>query len=357
LKVSFFQDKAGNFVRKHSEFIIKQGHRESAKLKEELTEIKITKPIFVTGLARSGTTILLEQLAAHQGLVSYRYKDFPFVHIPYWWENFLNKAGSNSIEKTERAHKDRIKISPDSPEAIEELLWMSFFQDSHDPSKSNLIDEDQIDHRFTGYYRNTIKKVLLSRKGERYLAKNNYNISRTKYLTNLFPDVKIIIAVRNPVDTIASLIKQHNLFCDVEKENPKVLSYMQNLGHFEFGLDRRPINFGNTDQALEIKQLLDEESITGYIKYWNMIYEYVSGLVNKNTSEQNLLLVDYDKFCENPITMLKSIYDFCEIDIEKSTIEKQAETISAPTYYKPKLSQKEIELIKKETSFVYSKLI
>ena len=92
--MSFFQDKAGNFVRNHSEFMIKQGNRESAKLSEELNKIQITKPIFVTGLARSGTTIILEQLAAHKDFASFRYKDFPLVHIPYWWESFLQRAGS-----------------------------------------------------------------------------------------------------------------------------------------------------------------------------------------------------------------------------------------------------------------------
>ena len=132
---------------------------------------------------------------------------------------------------------------------------------------------------------------------------------------------------------------------------------MQNLRHFEFGLDRRPINFGDTEHTLEIKQLLDEESIMGYVKYWNMIYTYVNELINDNAIKQNLLLVDYDKFCSNPMDILKTIYDFCNLNIDKSTIEEQAETISAPTYYKPNLSLKEIELIKKETSLVYNKLI
>ena len=99
---------------------------------------------------------------------------------------------------------------------------------------------------------------------------------------------------------------------------------MQNLGHFEFGLNRRPINFGDTELTLEIKQLLDEESITGYIKYWNMIYTYIGEILNDNNLKQNLLLVDYDKFCSKPATVLKSIYAFCDLDVEESTIEKQA---------------------------------
>ena len=79
MKVSFFQDKAGKFVNRHPKIMINLGNRESKQLQDELIDSPIKNPIYITGLARSGTTILLEKLASHPDLVSYRYKDFPLV--------------------------------------------------------------------------------------------------------------------------------------------------------------------------------------------------------------------------------------------------------------------------------------
>jgi len=357
MKVSFFQDKSGKFVNNHPGFMIKRGEKESFKLQDELNSISIKSPIYITGLARSGTTILLEKLAEHSDLVSYRYKDFPFVHIPYWWNNFLERAGSNEIEKVERAHKDRIKITPDSPEAMEEILWMSFYKDIHNPSITNLLDKNNINDDFVEFYKNTIKKVLLSRKGKRYLAKGNYNVSRIKLLTTIFPDAKFVVSVRNPIDTIASLIKQHNLFCEIEKENKKVLRYMKNLGHFEFGLDRRPINFGNTESTIEIQTLLNNnENVLGLANYWSEVYSYVFELLKDEKLNKNIILIDYDKFCQYPLATLNKLYMHCELDIDKSRINEQANTISAPTYYEHSFSNEDISIIKKETITIQKKI-
>ena len=62
---------------------------ETKSLKKRLVDVKIDRPIYVTGLARAGTTILLELLSQNEGVTSYRYKDFPFVMLPYWWGKFL----------------------------------------------------------------------------------------------------------------------------------------------------------------------------------------------------------------------------------------------------------------------------
>lgn len=41
-------------------------------------ESQSVAPVYVTGLARAGTTITLEALAAHPHLASHRYGDYPF---------------------------------------------------------------------------------------------------------------------------------------------------------------------------------------------------------------------------------------------------------------------------------------
>ena len=62
---------------------------ESSILRDRLDAIEIEQPIYVTGLARSGTTILLELLAGLPSVATHRYRDFPPIWTPYLWDRFL----------------------------------------------------------------------------------------------------------------------------------------------------------------------------------------------------------------------------------------------------------------------------
>ena len=82
------------------------------------------KHVFVAGLARSGTTALLNALYQSEEFASICYRDMPFVLAPNLWSKVaLNKQDVNLME---RAHGDGIKISIDAPEAFEEVFWMTF---------------------------------------------------------------------------------------------------------------------------------------------------------------------------------------------------------------------------------------
>jgi len=348
---------AGKFVNKHPKIMIRLGDWETNQVQDKLINLPIESPIYITGLARSGTTILLEKLASHPDLVSYRYKDFPLVHLPVWWERFLKRASSDNIKSVERAHKDRIKITPDSPEAMEEIIWMSFFDALHDISKNNILDKNTINNEFVDFYKTNVQKILFSRNGKRYIAKGNYNISRIEYINSIFPEAKFVVAIRNPVDHIASLMKQHSLFCKLEKDNKKVLSYMQALGHFEFGLDRRPINFGNVEPTSEIQNHLNNnEDVIGLAKYWSITYSYVANLLENKHLLSKIILVDYDELCQNPFKILGSIYSKCEMIIDKSVLMEQSKTITAPKYYKHNFTKNEIDLINEETNTTLKRL-
>ncbi len=76
--------------------------------------------IFITGLARYGTTILLNALYKSNIFESLSYADMPFVLAPNLWSKIsLNKK---NLELKERAHGDAIKVSTYSPEAFEEVF-------------------------------------------------------------------------------------------------------------------------------------------------------------------------------------------------------------------------------------------
>ena len=80
--------------------------------------------VFITGLARSGTTILLNALYKSNIFASLSYADMPFVLAPNLWSKISLKRGDTELN--ERAHGDGIKVSTDSPEAFEEVFWKTF---------------------------------------------------------------------------------------------------------------------------------------------------------------------------------------------------------------------------------------
>jgi len=60
-------DRLGGFVERTGGFWRWLGDLESRVFAADLAEIAIDRPIYVTGLARAGTTILLELLASRPG--------------------------------------------------------------------------------------------------------------------------------------------------------------------------------------------------------------------------------------------------------------------------------------------------
>jgi len=351
MHVSPLQELLGKVVARYPSFMLGLGNLETHWLKESVAATNIDRPIFVTGLARSGTTILLELLAAHPDVASHKYRDFPLVHVPYWWNWFVERASSGTEERSERAHKDRIFITPESPEAMEEIFWMTFFPASHDPRVSQVLKGEDKYPEFEAYYCNSIRKLLMARKGIRYLSKGNYNISRIAYLSRLFPDARFVVPVRRPAEHVASLMKQHRLFCEAESRDAKVLDYMQRAGHFEFGLDLRPINFGSLDTVERIQNLWrDGDSVRGWAAYWASAYSFIADLFDEDEAVANrMLLVHYTDFCNNPAALLRRLYSHCELEVEARIIDEQAARISAPDYYKADFSNAELNAIEEET--------
>jgi Sulfotransferase family len=334
-------------AERHAALLLRLGRWETSTAADALAEQTIDRPIYVTGLARSGSTILLELLAAHPDVATHQYRDFPLIPIPLWWNWFFDRASRKETQPVERAHKDRIAVTPESPEAMEEILWMAFFADCHDAATSNVLSEQASAPEFEAFYRDHIRKLLLLRQGKRYLAKGNYNISRLGYLRKLFPDARFVVPVRDPVGHIASLMKQHRLFCEEETRDPRILDYMRRAGHFEFGLNRRPINLADADTVRRIEALWQRgDEVEGWAVYWGAVYGFVADLVeNDATVARQTLLVDYENLCQEPARVLAQVYRHCELEIAPSALQEQAARISAPSYYKSGFSDAEVGLI------------
>ena len=239
--------------------------------------------VFISGMARSGTTILLNAIYETNEFASLTYRDMPFILSPNIWSK-LNK-NSGFLEKQERAHNDGIKIDTNSPEAFEEVFWKTF-----DDSDSYSYKE------FTHF----VKLLCFKYKKKRYLSKNNQNIKRIKYLIKNYPSSKIIIPFREPLQHSFSLYTQHKKFISLQKKDKFIRKYMSLIGHSEFGLDYIP----QIDESLKFS---DSLNINHWLEQWYLTYNMLSQF--SNSSE--VLFVCYEELCKSHL-VYKSILDFID---------------------------------------------
>jgi hypothetical protein len=64
---------------------------------------------------------------------------------------------------------------------------------------------------------------------KRYLSKNNNNLLRLGAISRAFPDARILLMYRDPLQTAASSLRQHLRFCEAQLKDPFVRRYMDLL--------------------------------------------------------------------------------------------------------------------------------
>lgn len=328
------------------------GNFDTKMAADTIADVQIEKPVFVAGLARSGSTILLETLAKHPASATHRYRDYPPVFTPYLWNKFVDLAPKPRQQvAVERTHADGINITPESPEAFEEVIWMAFFKHLHDTNHSNVLGGEVSNSAFENFYRDHIRKMIAIRGGSRYVSKANYLITRMEYLLSMFPDARFVLPVRDPLWHIASLAKQHTLFCKGEAGNPRALAHMQRVGHYEFGMDRRPINVGDTHATRQISALWQEgREVEGWAQYWANLHHFLADRLSINDKlRAATLVVRYEDFVADPRNQLERLFAHVDMDNAGAIIDEVAPTIHAPSYYRPKFSDAEITTIQELT--------
>lgn len=204
--------------------------------------------VFVSGLARAGTTVLMRRFYATGGYRSLTYRDMPFVLAPNLWRR-LARCSQRTLAATERAHGDRILVDPDSPEGLDEVFWRVF-------SGAEYIEKTHLkphmpDPETTWSYVRYVNAILNApgRQASRYLSKNNNNLLRLHAIRRAFPRALILIPFRDPLSHAGSLLRQHRNFVAMQGQDPFVRSYMRWLVHHEFGLDHRPFRFCGEGEA------------------------------------------------------------------------------------------------------------
>ena len=264
--------------------------------------------VFISGLARAGTTVLMRAFHDTGRFRSLTYRDMPFVLMPNAWKR-LSAASQKRKALEERAHGDRILVDFDSPEAFEEVFWGTFcgrefvFPDHLQP---HTVDEEVIDQ-----FREYVRRILVSSgaTGGRYLSKNNNNVLRLDAIHTAFPQALILVPFRDPVQQAGSLLVQHRLFSEVHGADRFAYRYMEWLGHHEFGLTHKPFRF--PDDPVPEANPFPTGDINYWLWNWTRTYRYLL-----EHAPPECIFVCYEKLCDDPSATLGKLFQAARLPVE-----------------------------------------
>lgn len=330
---------------------------ETAVVADEIEKQRIKQPVYVTGIARAGTTIVSEMLACSPQLTSHQYADFPFLFTPFWRNWLAQRSQLATPAVVERAHRDRIQITHASAEAFEEVLWMAFDRDLHRSRAITPMDEGQAPKGFGPFYQQHIKKLLAVRNRPRYLAKGNYNLLRIPWLVDQMDNPRFVLMVRHPRWHIASLMKQHALFLQAQQADPRTGGQLAASGHFEFGPLRRAAAYQGMALQQQVTRLWESgEEVRGWARLWAQGYALALQYQADPSLAPHLLVVRYEDLCAKPEATIDAIARHCGLEDFANITQQYCQRLSPPEYYQPDFSALEQQAIDEETAELASRL-
>jgi hypothetical protein len=143
--------------------------------------------VLVTGVGRSGTTMLYQQIAK---ILQLHFKTRQFSYEPYLWDINTPLVGGNTFGM-EQLSAFGMYVHQATPLFIQ-------------PGKSNELHDRFVRHLFEP----RIPGVQI----DAYLAKIIRGSGRLHEYIRLYPDIKIVACLRNPIDTINSSLGMFSFF-------------------------------------------------------------------------------------------------------------------------------------------------
>ena len=275
----------------------KQKKKQGITAKEEF--------VIVSGLARAGTTSLMNHLLKVEGFASLSYANMPFLLAPNSWRKIYHPSDKSTKE---RSHKDGIKIGLNSNEALEEYFFKALSQDAYlkaDRLKEYALSEDEY-HDYLSY-----QSLMRNSPTEIYLAKNNNFLLRYKSVRAYNAKFLFVVLFRNPLLHATSLLEKHLYYSELQNEDPFVEEYMNWLGHHEFGLSQKAFQFGEKEPPQGGKSSLDY-----WLKIWLNYYQYALQIEDAQS-----LFIPYESLCANPQENLELILGKLDTRLPSPTVE------------------------------------
>lgn len=270
---------------------------EQARFGRAAAQLQLQAPVFVTGLARAGTTILMRLLHAHSGFAALSYRDLPFPLAPNCWAA-LSARSRRDLAPQERGHGDGLFHDLDSPEAIEEIFWR--VQEGQRYRQADALLPTPPEPPTIEAFRRYVRLVCLRHGGARYLSKNNANILRLPALVEAFPDAMLVHPFRDPVDQAASLLDQHRRACALAAKDRFRGDFMRWLGHHEFGAAQRRFALPGGPAADA-----DPGTLDYWLQSWTAVYQHLLDQPAPVAAAQNF--IDYDRLKTGDPALLGSL--------------------------------------------------
>ncbi|WP_282608360.1 sulfotransferase [Pelagibius sp. Alg239-R121] len=313
-----------------SPMVVQVSHDIESMMNRGAVAPRSERHVFVAGLARAGTTIVMRSLYQSGLFRSLTYRDMPFVLMPRTWSG-ISSLFRRHKEQEERAHGDRVMVNFDSPEAFEEVFWRSFcgadyiFEDALRPHRP--------DEEIVSQFRRFVENILASGESDcqlRYLSKNNNNLLRLPAIAEAFPEAAIFVPYRDPIQHALSLSRQHELFRQTHAQDAFALDYMNWLGHHEFGGNHRPFRFG--ESGLELATF-SPDGLDYWLCCWADAYAYTL----KNLPE-TARLISYEGLCAQDGIERARLHDHAGLSAERGA--KKFEFTKARPHAAPDVTAK-----------------
>ncbi len=288
---------------------IAASHLEDRLHARRLARIPVKRPVFITALPRAGTTLLLELIDGMDEFVTHTYRRMPFVLTPLWWEK-LSRPFRIDAPPQPRAHGDGMLVGLESPEAMEEVLWLAHWPEHYAEDLVHPWRARRVDAAFAEEFHQHIRKLIAAAGADRtageprYISKNNLNIARVRWLPAMFPDARVLIPFRSPLQHAASLLRQHRNFLAIHARDAFARRYMAAIGHFDFGANLRPVNFD--DWLADVPEAPTDLSF--WLRYWAASYRSLL-----RVRDDRVRFFDFDTFCREPAHALEVLGEFIEI--------------------------------------------
>ena len=252
-------------------------------------------PVFiVTGLARAGTTALLYTIK-DLGFQSLTYRQMPYLLSPKILGGLNRKKAKNKA----RSHGDGLEISLDKAEALEEFFWQANLGVEYAEKEAlgiQELNEDQM-QAYEDYVR-----LIAADKGP-YIAKNNNFILRYQSLKEQMKDLRVLWVFRSPIDHAYSLYKQHHNYLEQQDEDPFILSYMNWLGHQEFGNGHIPFRLSADSNPYT----MDDPN------YWLFLWKEYYQFALQFKKDELILWIDHAQLANHPLQVVQEIGDLASL--------------------------------------------
>ena len=237
------------------------------------------KNLFIAGMARAGSTTLLNTIFAGGEFAATTYAQMPFVLAPSLAGRLASISRSNGAT-TDRAHGDGIQVSAGSPEALDGIFWSTFF-----PLQTPEIQPRRVPEPILQKYAKFIENQLAGSESQRYLCKMNQGIDKLESLADFFPQSIFLLPFREPQSQAISLLRQHHRFSNLSWYEKRYLDWQQ---HYEFGDLHRKFS---TD---EISPSPDRPDY--WLEQWRLVYTYLFDLASRY---DNLIPLAYESLADS----------------------------------------------------------